>query len=528
MRRLAAIAALVASILSSTLAQADVISERPDTATVTIYRQNATPTSELIHRERDSDTGSLALIAETRTIDLPAGESVIRFRGVASTIVPETADVEGLPSSAIERNFDYDLLSPGSLIAKSVGKTVHLIRTNRKTGATTETAAIIRSGPNGIFLDMGGRLEALGCSGLPEKLVLDGVPADLTPTPTLSVRVRAPAAERFTLKVSYLATNLDWSADYVARIDPGRETLTLSGMITLANFSETSFPNAPTEVVAGTLETTGNDIAVSPNPPQVFPACWPVDINWAKLRQILRQVSNVPITGFTAPAPGAMVESVVVTAEKRREIEATALGDYKLYRLPEATDVLARQTKQVAFIDRDNVSFERIYEFRIDPYEARDDSDADDKPASIVLRMQNREDAGLGKPLPSGIVSVVEPGDDGDVMAGQGEIGDVSIGLPVEITTGRTINVRVQERVTAAEKIGSGSSERTRETRDLAIINDKATPVHFELYFPLTEVEGKVVSESQSHVMKKGMAMWDFTLAPGQHLDFTCEVERSG
>ena len=63
------------------------------------------------------------MISETREVDLPAGRTRIRFEGVADAIIPASAAVEGLPGAVIERNFDYDLLDPGSLIEKSRRRT---------------------------------------------------------------------------------------------------------------------------------------------------------------------------------------------------------------------------------------------------------------------------------------------------------------------------------------------------------------------------------------------------------------------
>lgn len=71
-------------------------------------------------------------------------------------MVPQTATIEGPPSDALERDFDYDLLSPGSLLAKSVGEMVQLVRTDAKTGKLRETPAIIRSGANGTMPEVNG------------------------------------------------------------------------------------------------------------------------------------------------------------------------------------------------------------------------------------------------------------------------------------------------------------------------------------------------------------------------------------
>ena len=66
--------------------------------------------------------------------------------------------------------------------------------------------------------------------------------------------------------------------------------------------------------------------------------------------------------GFAAPAP--VVEQVTVSGA--RVIEARDLGDLKQYPLPDATDVAAKQSKQIQFLDQAAVPFERIYGYRLD------------------------------------------------------------------------------------------------------------------------------------------------------------------
>ena len=78
--------------------------------------------------------------------------------------------------------------------------------------------AILRTGPDGIVLDVDGTTEALNCSGLQRKAGLPRVPAGLADEPRLSMTVRAATAGKYTVQLSYLALGIDWSADYVARI----------------------------------------------------------------------------------------------------------------------------------------------------------------------------------------------------------------------------------------------------------------------------------------------------------------------
>ena len=260
-------------------AQTESVSARPDGATVVIYRDRPVDTVALMEQSRQPwsrlDRQGLALIVETRTVDLPAGEGIIRFRGLATGVVPQSAVLEGLPAHVVERNADFDLLSPVSLMEKSVGEVVRVVRTNPATGEQVEKAAVIRAGAQGVVLEIDGRFEALDCSGQTERVVFDRIPEGLGDQPTLSVRTRAERAGRHTVTLAYLTTGLQWSADYVARLDPTDGTLDLTGWVTLANFGGTGFPDAPVQVVAGTLRKDEGTTPVEPLVRYQQNQCWP-------------------------------------------------------------------------------------------------------------------------------------------------------------------------------------------------------------------------------------------------------------
>jgi hypothetical protein len=509
MRLLAALLLLAAGSAAQTVSVSAIVSERPEHIAVTIYHEGVVHTAELMNSASRGD--GLAMISETRTVDLPEGDSVIQFRGVAATMVPETADIAGFPDEISERNFDYGLLSPATLLEKSVGETVHLVRTDRKTGKVTDEPALVLTGPNGAILKIGNRTEALGCSGLPERLVFDRVPDGLLDQPTLSMRVHAARAGHYALLLRYIATGMNWSADYVARINPDGRTLDLSGWITLANISETGFSQAAVDVIAGHVQTSGDDQPHEVEERAVQNACWPTQINWAKIRALAPMFRMA-----AAPAPPAMggaLEAVVVSSSRIRAIEARDLGDLKQYPLPEATDVAAKQSKQVQFLDQAAVPFERVYAYRPDE-EAMEQSGAI-LPATILLRLQNTQKDGLGKPLPAGqIATMVTSRSDEPLLAEQGEVDDTAVGLKLEIRGGQTSEVWAQPKLVRSSRAGSGDRQRTIKEMEVTLTNQKPGPVTVEWHE--IRAEGATVpEESQAHDKRDGDFVWTSKLSPG-------------
>ena len=101
----------------------------------------------------------------------------------------------------------------------------------------------------------------------------------LTGTPTLSVRVHAAQAGRYQVKLSYLATGIDWTADYVARIHADGATLDLTGMATLANFSATSFADADVQLVGGMVLHRGRISEMATGEGKTLVATLPLYLN---------------------------------------------------------------------------------------------------------------------------------------------------------------------------------------------------------------------------------------------------------
>src|SRR4051812_7480915 len=96
---------------------------------VTVYRA-PDPSSAQITLD---DLAGFALVTETRTVEVPEGESRIRLEGVADGIEAESALITGLPGAVIEKNRAAEVLTPDRLIKATLGKSVMLIRTNPKT-----------------------------------------------------------------------------------------------------------------------------------------------------------------------------------------------------------------------------------------------------------------------------------------------------------------------------------------------------------------------------------------------------------
>jgi hypothetical protein len=489
---------------------ADIVSDVIEATELTVYRNNQRGFAPLSLDEWEPS--GIAMITETRTVEIPAGQSTIQFRGVADGIVPQTASLEGVPATIVEANFDYDLLAPGSLIAKSLDRPVTLIRTIPASGAVEERRGVLRSGPEGVIVDFGGEFEALNCSGLSERLVFTDLPANLTDTPTLSMTIRATTAGKYQVQLSYLALGMDWSADYTARIHPDGRTMDVSAWITLLNRNGSRFADAKTNVVAGTLardeeETQPPDVDV----PEHMDRCWPIG-DFRLRQEVADRLFRRAVVAPPAYAPAAELDEIMVTGMRRHAARASELGDYKLYTLPFATTVEPRQMKQALLLDREDVKLERLYQYRVNPVSLGDDSDPE--PARSLLRIKNTKRTGLGLPLPAGNWRVMEITEDGrQYFIGEQGLEDTPVDLPRDIELGAANDVIVSTHL---------SEEEDKKGVDYGVVeieisNARSEAVDIEILHSQTEPANvKVVKESRRHETKDGDYVWTLHAAPNK------------
>lgn len=401
--------------------------------------------------------GGYALISETRTVTIPAGDSVIRFEGVAEGLLPETAIVTGLPSGVREKNRDARLLSPAGLVDAYLKRRVYLVRTNRKTGKVREQEAVIQSGPNGgVILTTSEGVEALGCAGLPERMRYAGVPTGLTPRPTLSVLAASDRAVTVTVQLTYMAQGFDWGANYVARTHAADDKIGLFAWLTVANGGSQSFNDARLQVVAGRPNKVANAPPLRRADPALRLRCWPLDTTATHPRHVFERLPWALDAGFDDEA--GLAEDIVVSGSRmRRQSVPMAmmmappppppppppvvaaqeeLGDLKLYRVPIRVTLSAQSQKQVAMIDQDDAAFRRIYS----AYAYAGQS----TPRAVPLRLRTRnvKDKGLGLPLPAGGLALFAPRDGEDLLIGEQPMADRAVGEEVEIGTGESPDVQ--------------------------------------------------------------------------------------
>jgi hypothetical protein len=353
----------------------------------------------------------LALVQDTRQLDIPTGRSRQEFPGVSARIRAETVSFAAPDTGIVEQNFDYDLLSPGKLMEKAIGKLVTIVRVNPAPGAETREEARILSTNGGVVLQIGQRIEVLRDDGLPVRVVFDKVPENLRARPTLSVTVESSRAGARPARLTYLTSGLGWRSDYVALFDDAAGRLDMQGWITLTNSTGTSYPNADVVMVAGTPNRRGDE-------------------GRYQLQEEREVIRNAGTEGGTR----------------------ARLGEYLLYPLAGRTTIADAQTKQVSFLDTRGARAAKAYEFRVDWLQTVEEP----RSASSVIKFANSSRSGLGDQLPAGTVRVyVKDAKGQPQFIGESRIPHTPMGSDLALRTGDAFDVKVRSAVEKREKIRS-------------------------------------------------------------------------
>jgi hypothetical protein len=493
---------MAASVLT---AQPVVTSSQVSDASVTIYRD---PNRGMGPMNKDWPSG-YALISETRTITIPAGEAIIRFEGVAEGMLPESAIVTGLPASVREKNRDARLISPAGLIGANLKRRVELVRTNTQTGKVTRQDAIIQSGPTGgVILQTEEGVVALGCSGVAERLKYDGLPEGLTAKPTLSVLTTSPKAVTAKVTLTYIAQGFDWSSNYVAETVPGGNTLKLIGWATLVNGGAQSFNNARLQLVAGRANYQQRALQTRDRDPYVRLQCWPMDgtstyPSWEldrlelQSKDDLGEIEEMVATGSAVRknrrAPQMVMNDYAPAPAPAPPPPPENLGDLKLYRVSDRVTVAAQATKQVAMVIENKVRFDRV--FQANAYYANGFI-----PTTFTVEATNKKEGGLGLALPAGTIAFYENINGNNLFVGESNAPDYADGEDVRFVLGQSSMVHSQGVVTNQSDGGN--------THSITIKNANPVAINVEILLPTRPKDKGAKDKGEGFMLKRGQWVW--------------------
>lgn len=410
-----------------------------------------------------------AMIRETRRVELARGEQWLELADVAARILAPTAAVRAEGVEVLERNFDFDLLTPDALVRKAVGQMVEIHRPHPTTGEDRVERARILAANDGVVLDIEGRIEIL--DRMPGRIVFLDLPPKLRARPTLSTLVEAERAGARDLSLAYLAEGLSWSADYVGVLSADETRLDLEGWITLTNRSGTDFADATTQLVAGDVRV------VEP--------------------ELRRRESGVIAFAARADAPA------------REELLA-----FQLYTLPRRTTIADNQTRQLALLAAPEARVEKVFRSSFHSFY----NAAAPEPANVLLRLKNRADRGLGMPLPAGIMRIYAIDSTGRMQfTGEDRNGHTPVDGEVELVLGKAFDVTIEGTLEERQVLRASRDGDLYEVAQSYLVKNagsRSAGVELEQNVPGQSFE--LLSESEAHAALRGDAVrWRIEVPAG-------------
>jgi hypothetical protein len=450
-------------------------------AALALTSTRSTPTAAPVHSAGQDTTtlddqvdlnvtvynSDIALVRDVRNVKLPDGSFDLRFMDIAATINPATVHFRSMsePSrvSVLEQNYEYDLLEPDKLLRKYVGREVTLVRSVQEGGTTRqeEVKARLLSYNNGPVWQIGKEI----VTGMhADHIRFPELPENLYSRPTMIWTLQNGGATQHRVEASYLASKLAWNADYVLTVGRDDKAADLDGWVTLTNGSGTSFRNARLQLVAGDLNRVRQAIE---------------EKRFDRARQEM---------DLAAASPMAQ----------------EAFSEYHLYTLGRKTTINNSETKQVSMLTGTGVPVHKRYVVDGQAFYYRNVQHPGAPLKDVVqvyYQFKNEEKAGLGMPMPAGVVRVYQADSKGAVQfAGEDRIGHTPKDETLRLKIGNAFDVVCERNQTDFQKIASNVYEMTYE---ITLRNHKGTPITVEVNEPIGGTWRMVTS---SHEWKKTAA----------------------
>jgi hypothetical protein len=379
---------------------------------IKVNLQNSNPLKFLTARAEQMSGGTevtiynqnLALVKEKKEFDLKSGINSVEYSEVTSQIDPTSVLVEDSTdkgTTVLEQKYEYDLVSSSNLLEKYMGKEITV--TDRE--GKTQTGKLLSHDEKGVVLERDdASVVALDAS----KVEFSNASGLLT-KPTLIWQISSPTSGKRDLLISYLTGGLSWSANYIVKTNADSTKADIRSWVSIDNRAGTSFDDTKLKLVAGDVH---------------------------------RVSGSVPI-----------YDSVVAGAAPTAKtgLSETTLFEYHLYTLEKPVNLANNQAKQISLLSADSVPVQKELVF---------DSWKGDK-VQVVLKMENSEAKGLGKPLPKGIVRVYQPDSDGQLQfLGEDQIDHTPKGEKIKVTVGNAFDVVGKRTQTGFEQV-SNNVQRT-------------------------------------------------------------------
>lgn len=382
----------------------------------------------------------LALVKEIREISIEQGKQVLRLSDIPSGIIPTSFQLRSLtePNNLVvlEQYYEYEPLEPSNLLKRYLDKEIEIITKNgnlyRGVLASYDNAHVILIGKAGP-VHMINRNE-ISVIGFPE------LPKELNTKPTLICYVDNRNVGSQKVELSYLTRGMNWNADYVAGISKDERSLSLNGWVTINNNSGIDYDFHSLKLIAGEVKSE---------------------------EELIYRVDTLK----------------AVAAESIPQFKEEGFFEYHIYTLQRSGTLKNNQTKQLSLLSVNDIPIKKVlvYEgalYRSYYYDNWRNQGYNPN-VSVYIDFINKEEYGLGIPLPKGKIRVyMTDRDDMLQFIGEDSISHTPKDEKISLSLGNAFDVVGERKIVEHKKI---SNNIYQDTYEIILRNHKEEPVEVKV-----------------------------------------------
>ena len=360
----------------------------------------------------------LALVQELRTLAVTGNEDVYLLGDISPKIVPTSVNLQPLEGdvSLLEASFEYDPISIERLLYEHIGQEIEVLA--QESLGVRAYKGVLLSMEGGIILqDEAGRVHGILN---PQRISFPKLP-DLIAKPMLRLVLKSGSAGELKARLVYLTEGMSWQARYTAVLSEDEAKMNLNSWVSITNQTGIPYKDAKVAVVAGQIQ----------------------------------RVERVPIS----PPAFERATLAMVPSPERKE-----LFEFHIYALPRLLTLKDGKTKQVSFITADAVPLVKSYIYEGQAING----------VQVRLAFENKEENGLGEPLPRGLLRLYKQSEDGLQFIGEDLLNHTPKDEKVTLRAGIVFDLIAERKQMEHTVLGEG---RYRDSFEIKLRNRKKEDV---------------------------------------------------
>jgi len=352
---------------------------------------------------------NFSLVRSSLELTLSKGLQSYFMDNIPATIEANSVIIKPLKGDIeiFSQNYEYDLANTSKILGKYIGKDVEIITEEeakffgKLQFTDSSTIGIIENKTEKLILIQRGEIRNISLAELPANFFLK---------PTLHWRLNTAKGGKFPIDFSYMCTGMKWDVTYNTVWNNELNKLEIISWVTIVNKTGKSFTDTKLKLIAGDV-------------------------------QKIRQYNDFNGREIRAKE---MAYSAPDFAEK-------AFHDFHMYTLSENVNINNNQTKQLRLFPTKTVDAESKYDY------STGSTDVQSK-----IKFMNSKNAGLGIPLPKGVVKIYKK-DDADnelEFIGEDALDHTAKDEEILLTTGNAFDLVAETITVDRRKISNRIVER--------------------------------------------------------------------